>query len=110
MEAIAHNPAFAKKAGVSQKVGQEYSKADKGKTFRKGGIMFKGKETYKEELAEGKAVKSGKLTPAQYAKGESKEKTAKKEPYKEELAEGKALKSGKVSPEKYAKEEGKEKK
>ena len=112
MEAIAHNPAFAKKVGVSQKVGQEYSKADKGKTFRKGGIMglFKGKETYKEELAEGKAVKSGKLTPAQYAKGESKEKTAKKEPYKEELAEGKALKSGKVSPEKYAKEEGKEKK
>ena len=110
MEAIAHSPAFAKKAGVSQKVGQEYSKADKGKTFRKGGIMFKGKETYKEELAEGKAVKSGKLTPAQYAKGESKEKTAKKEPYKEELAEGKALKSGKVSPEKYAKEEGKEKK
>ena len=41
MEAIAHNPAFAKKAGVSQKVGQEYSKADKGKTFRKGGIMDK---------------------------------------------------------------------
>ena len=41
MEAIAHNPAFAKKVGVSQKVGQEYSKADKGKTFRKGGIMAK---------------------------------------------------------------------
>ena len=41
MEAIAHNPAFAKKVGVSQKVGQEYSKADKGKTFRKGGIMDK---------------------------------------------------------------------
>lgn len=76
MEAIAHNPAFAKKAGVSQKVGQEYSKADKGKTFRKGGIMglFKGKETYKEELAEGKAIKSGKISPEQYAKAEGKEK------------------------------------
>ena len=76
MEAIAHNPAFAKKAGVSQKVGQEYSKADKGKTFRKGGIMglFKGKETYKEELAEGKAIKSGKVSPEQYAKAEGKEK------------------------------------
>jgi len=76
MEAIAHNPAFAKKVGVSQKVGQEYSKADKGKTFRKGGIMglFKGKETYKEELAEGKAIKSGKISPEQYAKAEGKEK------------------------------------
>ena len=79
MEAIAHNPAFAKKAGVSQKVGQEYSKADKGKTFRKGGIMglFKGKETYKEELAEGKAIKSGKISPEQYAKAEGKEKVKK---------------------------------
>ena len=76
MEAIAHNPAFAKKVGVSQKVGQEYSKADKSKTFRKGGIMglFKGKETYKEELAEGKAIKSGKISPEQYAKAEGKEK------------------------------------
>jgi len=74
MAAIAHNPAFAKKVGVSQKVGQEYSKADKGKTFRKGGIMFKGKETYKEELAEGKAIKSGKVSPEQYAKAEGKEK------------------------------------
>ena len=37
MEAIAHNKAFAKKVGVPQKVGQEFSKADKGKTFKKGG-------------------------------------------------------------------------
>ena len=46
------------------------------KTFRKGGIMglFKGKETYKEELAEGKAIKSGKISPEQYAKAEGKEK------------------------------------
>jgi hypothetical protein len=39
MEAIAHNKAFAKKVGVPQSVGQEFSKADKGKKFRKGGIM-----------------------------------------------------------------------
>ena len=46
------------------------------KTFRKGGIMglFKGKETYKEELAEGKAIKSGKISPEQYAKAEGNEK------------------------------------
>ena len=39
MEAIAHNPAFAKKAGVPQSVGKDFSKADKGKSFSKGGDM-----------------------------------------------------------------------
>jgi hypothetical protein len=39
MEAVAHNPAFAKKAGVPQSVGKEFSKADKGKTFKEGGRM-----------------------------------------------------------------------
>jgi hypothetical protein len=29
MEAVAHNPAFAKKVGISQKVGKEFVKADK---------------------------------------------------------------------------------
>ena len=33
MEAVAHNPAFAKKAGVSQSVGADFVAADKGKTF-----------------------------------------------------------------------------
>jgi hypothetical protein len=37
MEAVAHNPSFAKKAGVPQSVGQDYSAADKGKKFGKGG-------------------------------------------------------------------------
>ena len=39
MEAIAHSPSFAKKAGVPQSVGQDFSKADKGKTFKRGGEM-----------------------------------------------------------------------
>ena len=39
MEAVAHNPAFAKKVGVPQSVGKEFSKADKGKTFKRGGEM-----------------------------------------------------------------------
>jgi len=39
MNAIAHNKAFAKKVGVPQSVGQDFSKADKGKTFNKGGTM-----------------------------------------------------------------------
>jgi len=37
MEAIAHNPAFAKKVGVPQSVGQDFSTADKGRKFAKGG-------------------------------------------------------------------------
>lgn len=40
--------------------------------------LFKGKETYSEELKEAKAIKSGKLTPAQYAKGEKSEDKMKK--------------------------------
>ena len=37
MEAVAHSPAFAKKAGVPQSVGKDFAAADKGKTFKKGG-------------------------------------------------------------------------
>jgi len=83
MEAVAHNPAFAKKAGVPQSVGQDFSKADKGRKFAKGGDMatkklFGGKESYGEELKEAKAIKAGKITPQQYAKGEKGEEKMKK--------------------------------
>ena len=37
MAAVAHSPAFAKKVGVSQSVGQDFNKADKGRKFSKGG-------------------------------------------------------------------------
>lgn len=40
MEAIAHSPSFAKKVGVSQSVGQDFSKADKGRKFSKGGEIM----------------------------------------------------------------------
>ncbi len=39
MEAVAHSPAFAKKAGVPQSVGKDFSSADKGRKFSKGGDM-----------------------------------------------------------------------
>jgi hypothetical protein len=39
MEAIAHSPSFAKKVGVPQSVGKDFSNADKGKTFKQGGDM-----------------------------------------------------------------------
>jgi hypothetical protein len=33
MEAVAHNPSFAKKAGVSQSVGKDFAMADLGRKF-----------------------------------------------------------------------------
>jgi hypothetical protein len=39
MEAVAHNPKFAKKVGVPQSVGKEFAKADKGK-FKEGGVSL----------------------------------------------------------------------
>lgn len=39
MAAVAHNPEFAKKAGVPQSVGKDFSSADKGRKFAKGGDM-----------------------------------------------------------------------
>ena len=41
MAAVAHNPAFAKKVGISQSVGKDFSEADKGRKFNKGGDMKK---------------------------------------------------------------------
>ena len=40
MEAVAHNPSFAKKVGVPQSVGKDFNNADKGK-FSKGNTMAK---------------------------------------------------------------------
>lgn len=62
MNAAAHNPKFAKKAGIPQSVAEEFSKADKGRRFSEGGMgkknvkanPFKGKESAAEEKAEGK--------------------------------------------------------
>jgi len=39
MAAVAHNPAFAKKAGVPQSVGKDFNQADKGRKFSQGGDM-----------------------------------------------------------------------
>lgn len=39
MAAVANSPKFAKKAGVPTSVGKEFMKADKGRTFKKGGDM-----------------------------------------------------------------------
>ena len=51
MEAVAHNPSFAKKAGVPQSVGKDFSNADKGKTFSRGGDMKESKAMVGKEVA-----------------------------------------------------------
>ena len=51
MAAVAHNPAFAKKAGVPQSVGKEFNQADKGRKFSKGGEMKESKAMAKKEIS-----------------------------------------------------------
>ena len=50
MDAVAHNPAFAKKAGVPVKVAKEFSKASKGQTFKEDGEMKDSKAMVKKEI------------------------------------------------------------
>ena len=67
MEAVAHNPAFAKKAGVPQSVGQDFSKADKGRKFAEGGRMAiskMGKPTMKPGMS---VAKDGMKKPTPMA-------------------------------------------
>jgi hypothetical protein len=56
MQAVAHNPAFAKKVGISQKVGKEFAKADEGKKF-KGGGLYENINAKRERIAEGSGEK-----------------------------------------------------
>ena len=51
MAAVASNPAFAKKVGVSRSVGEEFLKADKGRKFARGGEMAESKKMVGKEIA-----------------------------------------------------------
>jgi hypothetical protein len=61
MEAVAHNPAFAKKAGVPMSVGKDFSAADKGRKFAKGGDM---KSDMKEDMKADKKQDVALITKA----------------------------------------------
>jgi len=50
MDSAAHNPAFAKKVGIPNKVAKEYSQASKGQTFKQGGNMKESKAMVKKEI------------------------------------------------------------
>jgi hypothetical protein len=56
MEAVAHNPSFAKKVGIPQKVGKEYARVDEGKNF-KGGGLYENIHKKRERIAEGSGEK-----------------------------------------------------
>ena len=101
MAMVANDPAAAKRLGIPQSVGSEFMKADKGRKFAGGGMakkLFGGKETYAEELKEAKAIKSGKISPQQYARGEQKEEAGMKKMAKGGMAAsgmGKVVAGGK---------------
>ena len=63
MAAVANNPAFAKKVGISKSVGEEFMKADKTKKFKEGGMA---------DTAQDKAMikKAFKMHDSQEHKGE----------------------------------------
>ena len=56
MAAVAHNPAFAKKLGIPQKVGKEFAKSDEGKKL-KGGGLYANTNAKRERIAEGSGEK-----------------------------------------------------
>ena len=59
MEAVAHNPKFAKKVGVPQSVGKEFAKADEGKKFAGGGL-YDNINAKRQRIAEGSGEKMRK--------------------------------------------------
>jgi hypothetical protein len=85
MAAVANNPKFAKKAGVSSAVGKDFLTADKGKTFKEGGTMKKMNPGMMAMMAKKKpmkmadggmpmVMKDGKKVPAFAADGVGKMK------------------------------------
>jgi len=59
MAAVAKNPAFAKKVGIKQSVGEDFLQADKGKTFKGGGMAKMSEKEWegsKEDLVQDKKL------------------------------------------------------
>lgn len=67
MAAVANNPKFAKKVGIPRSVGEEFTKADKGRNFKRGGEMAESKKMMAKEVALAGMKKGGKVK--KYATG-----------------------------------------
>lgn len=103
MAAVANNPKFAKKVGVSKSVGEEFMKADKGRKFRAGGLKevdsdsnpglaklpteVRNKMGYMKKGGEAKAMVKKEVDFM-------KKKGAPKSMIKHEMAEAKGMKKG----------------
>ena len=103
MAAVANNPKFAKKVGVSKSVGAEFMKADKGRKFRAGGLKevdsdsnpglaklpteVRNKMGYMKKGGEAKAMVKKEVDFM-------KKKGAPKSMIKHEMAEAKGMKKG----------------
>jgi hypothetical protein len=69
MAAIANSPSFAKKVGVPQSVGSDFSKADKGRKFLQGGDMAtKGMKSGMHMMPDGKMMKNSAMKKSGMAK------------------------------------------
>ena len=84
MEAVAHNPSFAKKAGVPISVGKHFHDADKGKKFREGGHMKR--KHY--DGTDGSLVPDDKYTPPKTPKVQPKSPKGMTDSEREAQSEG----------------------
>jgi len=98
MAAVANNPKFAKKVGIPQSVGEDFTKADKGKQFKRGGEMAESKKMVKKEVAFMKA----KGAPKSMIKHEEKEVAMKKGGCAK-MAKGGSVKEARMLPAKMEK-------
>jgi len=84
MAAIAKNPAFAKKVGIKQSVGEDFLKADKGRKFGSGGMTRPDAQSINKPKTQ-----HGKM--ALFKKGGDMAKSDMKEDMKADKAQDKAM-------------------
>ena len=72
MQAVAHNPAFAKKAGVPQSVGKEFTKSKGGEMKTESKAMVKKEVDFMKKKGASKSMikhEEGEMKSMKYAKG-----------------------------------------
>ncbi len=121
MRAASHDPAFAKKVGVPASVAEDFTQADKGKRFKRGGRTQESTEMsfMSPEPKKGGKIRAGNRTAISAPNAGIKFKdggyVAKKlfggkESYNEEFGEAKAVAGKKITPNQFVageKSEGK---
>lgn len=75
MAMVAHDPAAAKRVGIPQSVGKEFSTADKGRKFAKGGLMAKSKGVAPSAMGKVKTAAPSRDGIAQKGKTKGKQVT-----------------------------------